>query len=154
MEIRCYQKILRCQRENSCQGPAGNLTTRSPDHRKETQTTEVWTCLPFISLAKTILQGTVKGEEDKADRGRGVKTTSGKRTGLEFTESRRRMENKEKWRNPVVESSVVPPRPSRLRAWLGEELCAFTYLRLILVSWCFEPSQPQRITSGLLHLNV
>ena len=29
------------------------------------------------SLAKTILQGTVKGEEDKADRGRGGKTTSG-----------------------------------------------------------------------------
>ena len=28
-------------------------------------------------LAKTILQGTVKGEEDKADRGRGGKTTSG-----------------------------------------------------------------------------
>ena len=27
-------------------------------------------------LAKTILQGTVKGEEDKADRGRGGKTTS------------------------------------------------------------------------------
>ena len=28
-------------------------------------------------LAKTILQGTVKGEEDKADNGRGGKTTSG-----------------------------------------------------------------------------
>ena len=28
-------------------------------------------------LAKTILQGTVKGEEDVADRGRGGKTTSG-----------------------------------------------------------------------------
>ena len=28
-------------------------------------------------LAKTILQGTVKGEEDKADRGRSGKTTSG-----------------------------------------------------------------------------
>ena len=30
-------------------------------------------------LAKTILQGTVKGEEDKADRRRGGKTTSGNR---------------------------------------------------------------------------
>ena len=28
-------------------------------------------------LAQTILQGTVKGEEDKADKGRGGKTTSG-----------------------------------------------------------------------------
>ena len=30
-------------------------------------------------LAKTILQGTVKGGKDKADRGRGGKTTSGNR---------------------------------------------------------------------------
>ena len=29
------------------------------------------------SLAKVILQGTVKGEKDKADRGRGRETTSG-----------------------------------------------------------------------------
>ena len=31
-----------------CQDPAGNRTTRRrPDHRKETQTGVVWTCLPF-----------------------------------------------------------------------------------------------------------
>ena len=44
-------------------------------------------------LAKTILQGTVKGEEDKADRGRGGKTTSRKWTGLEFAKSQRAVEN-------------------------------------------------------------
>ena len=33
----------------SCLDPASNWTTRrSPDHRKETQTAVVWTCLPFI----------------------------------------------------------------------------------------------------------
>ena len=32
----------------SCQDPAGNRTTRRPDHRKETQTAVVWSCLPFI----------------------------------------------------------------------------------------------------------
>ena len=32
-----------------CQDPAGNWTTRRPpDHRKETQTAVVWSCLPFI----------------------------------------------------------------------------------------------------------
>ena len=32
-----------------CKDPASNWTTRrSPDHRKETQTTVVWTCLPFF----------------------------------------------------------------------------------------------------------
>ena len=54
-EIRCYRKILRTshrdhsfQRRSPCQDPACNRTTRRPDHRKETQTAVVWTCLPFI----------------------------------------------------------------------------------------------------------
>ena len=39
----CYQ------RGSPCQDPAGNWTTRRPrDHRKETQTAVVWSCLPFI----------------------------------------------------------------------------------------------------------
>ena len=37
------------QRGSPCQAPAGNRTTgRPPDHRKETQTIVVWTCVPFI----------------------------------------------------------------------------------------------------------
>ena len=39
----CYQ------RGSPCQDPAGNQTTRRPtDHRKETQTAVVWSCLRFI----------------------------------------------------------------------------------------------------------
>ena len=39
----CYQ------RGSPCQDPAGNWPTRRPpDHRKETQTAVVWSCLPFI----------------------------------------------------------------------------------------------------------
>ena len=41
----CYQ------RGNPRHNPAGNRTTptqRPPDHRKETQTAVVWSCLPFI----------------------------------------------------------------------------------------------------------
>ena len=33
---------------STCQDPVGNRTTRRPDHRKETQTTVAWSCLPFI----------------------------------------------------------------------------------------------------------
>ena len=36
-------------------------------------------------------------------------------TGLEFAKSQRAMENREKWRELVVKSSVVPKPPSRLR---------------------------------------
>ena len=38
----CYQ------RGNPCQDPAGNRTTRRPDHCKETQTAVVCSCFPFI----------------------------------------------------------------------------------------------------------
>ena len=39
----CYQ------RGSPCQDPGGNRTTqRPPDHRKETQTAVLWSCLPFI----------------------------------------------------------------------------------------------------------
>ena len=39
----CYQ------RRSPCQDPAGNWTSRRPsDHRKETQTALVWTCLLFL----------------------------------------------------------------------------------------------------------
>ena len=38
----CYQ------RRSPCQVPAGDWTTRRPDHRKETQTAVVWSWLPFI----------------------------------------------------------------------------------------------------------
>ena len=46
-----------------CQDPAGNRTTRRPpDHRKETQTVGYRHVPRSSGLAKTILQGTVKGE--------------------------------------------------------------------------------------------
>ena len=67
MQRPCYQQRL-------CQDQAGNwLTWRPPDHCKEMQTAVVWTCLPFIR--SSCIQW--KGEEDKADRGRSGKTTSG-----------------------------------------------------------------------------
>ena len=57
MEMRCFRKILHItykdhatneSRGCPCQDPAGNLTTRRPDHRKETQTAVVCSCLLFI----------------------------------------------------------------------------------------------------------
>ena len=68
----CYQ------RGSLCQDSAGIRTTQRPsDHRKEMQTEVEWTISCSSGLAKTILQGTVKREEDKVDRGRGGKTASG-----------------------------------------------------------------------------
>ena len=66
-------------RKSPWQDPAGNWTTRRlPDHLKETQTAVVWSCLPFIRSGQNHLaRHSERGKEDKADRRRGGKTTSG-----------------------------------------------------------------------------
>ena len=69
----CYQ------RGSPCQDPAGNWTTRRPpDERKETQTAVVYGRVSRSSgLAKTILQGTVKG---------GRRQSRQKRRGIDIRE--------------------------------------------------------------------
>ena len=66
-------------------------------------------------LAKTILQGTVKGEIRQDRQKKRCEDNTKEGTGLEFAKSQRAVENREKWRKLVVKSSVVPQRPSQLR---------------------------------------
>ena len=66
-------------------------------------------------LAKTILQGTVKGERRQGRQRKRWEDSIREWTGLEFAKSQRAVQNREKWRKLVAESSVVPQRPSRLR---------------------------------------
>ena len=65
-------------------------------------------------MAKTVLQGTVKG----ARRGRQKKRWEDnikEWTGMEFGDSLRAVEDKEMWKGIIATSSVVFRRPSRLR---------------------------------------
>ena len=85
MEMRCYCKILHISYKNHVTnekvrakiqqaiGPHEDLLTIVK--RRKLQWYDHVSRSP--GLAKTILQGTVKGGRDKADRGRGGKTTSG-----------------------------------------------------------------------------
>ena len=66
-------------------------------------------------LAKTILQGTVKGRRRQGRQKKRWEDNIEEWTGLEFGKSQRAVENREKWRKLVVKSSVVPQRPSLLR---------------------------------------
>ena len=66
-------------------------------------------------LAKTILQGTVKGGRRQGRQRKRWEDKIRDRTGLEFGKSQRAVENSEKWRKLVAKSSVVPKRPLRLR---------------------------------------
>ena len=65
-------------------------------------------------LARTILQGTVKGGRRQGKQRKRWEDNIREWTGLEFAKSQWAVENREKWRKLVVKSSVVPQRPSRL----------------------------------------
>ena len=66
-------------------------------------------------LAKTTLQGTVKGGRRQGSQRKRWEDNIRELTGLEFAKSQRTVENRDKLRKVVVKSSVVPQRPSRLR---------------------------------------
>ena len=66
-------------------------------------------------LAKTILQGTMKGGRRQGGQRKRWEDNIREWTGLEFGKSQRAVENREKWRKLVAKSYVVPQRPSRLR---------------------------------------
>ena len=59
-------------------------------------------------LAKTILQGTVKGGRRQGRQRKRWEDNIREWTGLEFGRSQRAVENREKWRKLVAKSSVVP----------------------------------------------
>ena len=59
-------------------------------------------------LAKTILQGTVKGRRRQGRQRKRWEDNIREWTGLEFGRSQKAVENKEKWRKLVAKSSVVP----------------------------------------------
>ena len=67
------------------------------------------------SLAKTILQGTVKGGRRQGRQENRWEDNIMEESGLGFAKSQRAVENRERWRKLVVKSSVVPQRPSPLR---------------------------------------
>ena len=59
-------------------------------------------------LAKTILQGTVKGGRRQGRWRKKWDDNIREWTGLEFNKSQRAVENREKWRKLVAKLSVVP----------------------------------------------
>ena len=123
MEIRCYRKISYkdhvtnkkvCAKIQQAIGPHEDLSIVK-------RRIQQW--YGHISrssgLAKTILQGIVKGRRQGRQRKR-LKDNIREWTGLEFGKSQRAVENREKWRKLVAKSSMVPQRPSRLRGrWWG-----------------------------------
>ena len=76
-----------------------------------------------LGLAKTILQGTVKGGRRQGRQRKKWEDNIRVWTGLEFTKSQMAVGNREKWWKLIVKLSVVPQQPLRLmdRWWWTEE---------------------------------
>ena len=67
------------------------------------------------ALAKTVLQGTVKGGRKQGGQRKRWEDNIREWTGLEFGKSQKAVENWGKWRKLVAKLYVVPKRPSRLK---------------------------------------
>ena len=123
MEMRCYRKILHLPYKDHVTneevrakiqqviGPNEDLLTIVNRRRLQ------WYGHVSRSsgLAKTILQGTVKGGRKQGRQRKRWEDNIREWSGLEFGKSQRAVENREKWRKLVAKSSVVPQRPSRFR---------------------------------------
>ncbi len=115
MEMRCYRKILQISYKyhvtneevrakiQQAIGPHEDLTIVK--RRKLQWYSHVSRSL---GLAKTILQGTVKGGRRQGRKRKRWEDNIREWTGLEFGKSQRAVENRGKWRKLVAKSSVVP----------------------------------------------
>ncbi|MCG7869865.1 MAG: hypothetical protein JAY74_26275 [Candidatus Thiodiazotropha taylori] len=65
-------------------------------------------------LAKTILQGTVKGKRKRGRQKKRWEDNIKEWTGMDFASSTRAAENRTRWKGIVANSSVVPRRPSKV----------------------------------------
>ena len=115
MEMRCYRKILHisyrdhvtndqvCAKIQQAIGPHEDLTIVK---RRKLQ----WYGHVSRSsgLAKTILQGTVKGSRRQGGQRKRWEDNIREWTGLELGKSQRAVETREKWRKLVLKLSVVP----------------------------------------------
>ena len=123
MEMRCYRKLLRISYKDHVTneevhakiqqaiGPNKDLLTIVKGRKLQ------WYGHVSRSsgLAKTVLQGTVKGGRRQGRQRKRWEDNIRECTGLEFAKSQRAVENREKRRKLVVKSSVVPQRLPRLR---------------------------------------
>ena len=66
-------------------------------------------------MAKTILQGTVKGARRRGRQKKRWEDNIKEWTGMGFGDSLRAAEDREGWKGIVAESSMVPRRPPSLR---------------------------------------
>ena len=134
MEMRCYCRILHISYKDHVTNEEVRAKIQQATGTHEDVTIVKRRKLQWYGhvsrssgLAKTILQGTVKGERRQGRQRKRWEDNIREWTGLEFAKSHRAVVNREKWRKPIAKSSVVPRRPSRLRDRRGGEVRRLAY---------------------------
>ena len=79
---------------------------RTPDPGQETKAEMVLPCLRSSGLAKTILEGTVKGKRKRGRQKKRWEDNIKEWTGMDFASSTRAAENRTRWKGTVANSSV------------------------------------------------
>ena len=123
VEMRCYRKVLHISyKDHVTNEEVRAKILQAIGHHEDRQTIvkrRTLQCYGHVSrssgLAKTILQGTVKGGRRQGRQRKRWEDDIREWTGLKFTKSQRAVENRVKWRKLVAKSSVGPQRSSRLR---------------------------------------
>ena len=123
MEMRCYQKILCISYKELVTNEEVPAKIQQASRQQDDLLTIIKKCklqrYGHVShssgLAKTILQGIVKGGRRQGRQKKRWENNITEWTSLEFAKSQRAVENREKWKKLVVKPSLVPQQPSPLR---------------------------------------
>ena len=130
MEIRCFRKILRISYKDHVTNEAvRNKTKQTIGPYDDLLTTVKKGKLKWYGhvsrssgLAKTILQGTVRGGRRRGRQKKRWQDNTKEWTGMEFADCQRAIENRETWRELVRKSSMVPQRSLRVMGKRSEEV--------------------------------
>ena len=114
--MRCYRKILRISYSDHVMNEGVRAKIQQAIGLQEDLTIVKIRKLQWyghvsfsLGLAKTILQGTVKGGERQGRQRKRWEDNIREWTGVEFAKSQRAVEDREKWRKLVVKLSVDDP---------------------------------------------
>ena len=122
MEMGCFRKILRISYKDHVTNDAvHNKIKQAIGPYDELLTTVKKRKLKWhghvsrsSGLAKTILQGTVRGGRRRGRQKKRWEDNIKEWTGMEFADSQRAVKNRETWRELVRKSSMVPQRSLRV----------------------------------------
>ena len=122
MEIRCFRKILRISFKDHVTNEAvRNKIKQAIGPYDDLLTTVKKRKLKWYGhvsrssgLAKTILQGTVRGGRRRSRQKKRWEDNIKEWKGMEFADSQRAVKNRETWRELVRKSSMVPQRSLRV----------------------------------------